>query len=114
MTTLAKIHQHNSGIMAIGVTTNQFLIEFRAHSTDQNSNLSQDSMTGEAIGSRREFITIILPNRHNIKTTFQILVFYSEVGISLSLHQRSFFLHWMLVNTETLATGQVFRISEGE
>lgn len=33
-----KIHQHNSGTTALGVT-NHFLIEFRVHPADQNSDI---------------------------------------------------------------------------
>ena len=58
-------------------------------------------MAREFTDPRGKFNTFILFNGHDNKVTSQFSSLYTEIGVTLRLHQRSVHVQWMVIKTET-------------
>lgn len=58
-------------------------------------------MAREVRDPRGKFNTLIVFNGHNNKVTSQFSSLYTEIGVTLRLHQRSVRVQWMVIKAET-------------
>lgn len=57
-------------------------------------------MTRKVISPRRKCTSIILLNGHRIKSSPNYLLLYQSIDVSLSLHQRNFYLQYYYIDSQ--------------
>ena len=106
---------YNSDVNVL-LITKFFMIDLRTYPQEETHasycESDKEPMAGEFLGTRVKLTTIILQNIDSIKLPSKYLSLYPRIAATFKPHQRSFFMKWMMVITETYKWSKTTTIGE--